>query len=80
MLLDLLVGQQQLDTGFARDLLQSFERLARFVGGLPCVITAARRTALGDRCCDSVVDVVGELGALTMYEVEENFPVSFRPR
>jgi hypothetical protein len=43
------------------------------------VITAARRTALDDRCCDSVVDVVGELGALTVNEVEEHFPVSLRP-
>ena len=50
------------------------------VCGLPCVMTAARRTALDDRRCDSVVDVVGELRALTVNEVEEHFPVSLRAR
>src|SRR2546423_2926576 len=48
------------------------------VCGLPCVTTAARRTALRDRGGDPGVDVVGELRALTVNEVEENFPVPLR--
>ncbi len=46
------------------------------VWGFPCVMTAARRTALADRRCDPVVDVVGEVGVLTVYEMEEHFPVA----
>ncbi|HLB18180.1 MAG TPA: hypothetical protein VK613_03515 [Gaiellaceae bacterium] len=39
-------------------------------------MTATRRTASDDRRCDPVVDVVGELGMLTVNEVEEHFPVA----
>src|ERR671931_309832 len=50
------------------------------VSGLPCVITAARRTASGsaDLGCDSVVDVVGELRLVTLEDVEEDLAVPFR--
>src|SRR5262245_2536320 len=50
------------------------------VGGLPCVITAARRTALPDRRGDPGVDVVEEARVLTVDAVEEDFPVALRPR
>src|SRR5262249_41926424 len=50
------------------------------VGGFPCVITAARRTALPDRSGDPGVDVVEKVRPLTVDEMEEHFPVAFWPR
>jgi len=50
------------------------------VGGLPCVITAARWTALEDRRGNLLVDVVGELRVFTVDEMEEHFPVALWPR
>jgi hypothetical protein len=43
------------------------------------VITAARRTALPNCRGDPGVDVVEEVGLLTVDKVEEDFPVPFRP-
>ena len=67
-------------TGSARTSLATFSRRSSagpMVCGFPCVMTAARRTASADRRCDPVVDVVGELGLLTVNEVEKHFPVAF---
>ena len=46
------------------------------VCGFPCVMTAARCTGLDDRRRDPVVDVVGEIGVLTVDKMEEHFPVA----
>src|SRR5437763_15629380 len=48
------------------------------VCGLPWVTTAARRTALGDRGPDPLVEVGWELWMLTLDEVEEHLPVPLR--
>src|SRR5437763_4363518 len=65
-------------TAASRATFSSRSSAGPIVDGLPCVTTAARRTALRDRGGDPGVDVVGELRALTVNEVEENFPVALR--
>src|SRR3954451_7872913 len=67
-------------TPASRATFSSRSRAGPIVRGLPCVITAARRMPLPDRRGDPVVDVVGEVRALTMDKVEEDFPVALRPR
>src|SRR4051794_27449283 len=67
-------------TPASRATFSSRSRAGPIVSGLPCVITAARRMPLPDRRGDPVVDVVGEVRAVTMDEVEEHFPVALGPR
>src|SRR5439155_3676263 len=48
------------------------------VSRLPCVTTAARRTALVDLGCDSLVDVIGKVRTRAVDKVDEHLPVPLR--
>src|ERR671935_675289 len=69
-------------TPASRAIVSSCSSAGPIVPGLPCVITAARRTAFASagRGCDPVVDVVEELRLVTLDEMEEDLTVPFRAR
>src|SRR5437763_3116201 len=66
-------------TAASRATLSSCASAGPIVARFPCVITAARRTALADLGCDSLVDVIGKSRLGAMDEVEERFAVPLWP-